>query len=499
MEDNWREQPNDWLRQRDAAANGLVASRMSVFKDSVGSATAPRSRRLSKNVLDAVEIAEQIVTSLMPLLDALQDVAAGSELRPGSQARTCVQTAVKTLPDQLNRLLDATGPSQSAPSSTRRLSRQSSRGSSSRGRSTALLEPPSSTSKRPMSAEANGYQAFDEEMDATELRLRQERERQERIKRRDNIGRIPPNFNLLLSQGQQRGGKGSTHIDEEEAAFEEQEQQQLQQQQQQQQQDQVYADSLYTLASEFDEMELRLRQERERQERIKRRDNLGRVPPNFNLMLSQGQQRSNKSFDEQREQQEYQRMYEEQMRQEEEEEAAYQQQQQQQEDEDPYAGLDEQERRLRMEKERQEAIKRRVVTAFGRPPPNFRLMSSAGGHQSSQQPESPRQTEESSGRVSRRLSSTELSTMSWKEQLKYKKTLKAEEDRSTIDEEMRNEQAKWENMPKWKAALLQDMQRKKWEAEAPMREAQRRERERQERFNSLPKWKQDLLLKKQMN
>ena len=52
----------------------------------------------------------------------------------------------------------------------------------------------------------------------------------------------------------------------------------------------------------MDEMELRLRAEKERQERIKRQlDNKGGPPPNFNAMLTQNSRRrtSTSAFDEQ--------------------------------------------------------------------------------------------------------------------------------------------------------------------------------------------------------
>jgi hypothetical protein len=48
-----------------------------------------------------VEIAEQIVNNLMPLLDVLHDVAAGTDLGPGSKQRQVVEEAIKTLPAQL--------------------------------------------------------------------------------------------------------------------------------------------------------------------------------------------------------------------------------------------------------------------------------------------------------------------------------------------------------------------------------------------------------------
>jgi hypothetical protein len=48
-----------------------------------------------------VEIAEQIVNNLMPLLDVLHDVAAGTELAPGTSQRNIIEEAIRTLPLQL--------------------------------------------------------------------------------------------------------------------------------------------------------------------------------------------------------------------------------------------------------------------------------------------------------------------------------------------------------------------------------------------------------------
>ncbi|EGD74012.1 hypothetical protein PTSG_05709 [Salpingoeca rosetta] len=432
MTDDWREQPGDWLNRQESSSGNLVSSRASVFlpsmqgqtpsrNDTQGSFSQPAStargsvKRLSKSALDAVEISEQIVTSLMSLLDALQDVASGSELKPGSQRRACVEASVKSLPEQLNRLLEVTSPSKSAPTSARRLSsRQSSRNSIGRR---SMHESTSSQQYQ----QAPLY----EDMDDTERRLRMERERQERIKRRDNRGRPPPNFNLMMAEAEmakRTGRRTSTSM-----------------------QDQ---------------------QEAERAEAERR------------AMEQQ-----------QAEEEEYMR----------------QQQQMQQQQQDSYAGLDETERRLRMEAERQERIKQRVVSSFGRPPPNFRVLSSQSKQQQQQQ-QSPASGGSGGGGDSRpvsresrtpRLTTAELAALSWREQLKYRKRMQAEQEQQMEQEEER-EQARFEGMPAWKAALLKERQRKKWEAEAPMREAQRRERERQEWFNSLPQWKQDLLIKKQM-
>lgn len=48
-----------------------------------------------------VEIAEQIVNNLMPLLDVLHDVAAGTELAQGTAQRKVLEESIKTLPLQL--------------------------------------------------------------------------------------------------------------------------------------------------------------------------------------------------------------------------------------------------------------------------------------------------------------------------------------------------------------------------------------------------------------
>ena len=81
-----------------------------------------------------------------------------------------------------------------------------------------------------------------EELDAEELRLRRERERQQRIKGRDNIGRPPPNFNLMMAEAERARNRRSSmqqqqQQEEEEMrrAMEEEEAEYARQQQQQQQ------------------------------------------------------------------------------------------------------------------------------------------------------------------------------------------------------------------------------------------------------------------------
>jgi len=54
-------------------------------------------------------VAEDIVNSLMPLLDVLNDVASGIMLQPGTSQLAVLQTAASTLPAQLNSLLAASG------------------------------------------------------------------------------------------------------------------------------------------------------------------------------------------------------------------------------------------------------------------------------------------------------------------------------------------------------------------------------------------------------
>ena len=45
--------------------------------------------------------------------------------------------------------------------------------------------------------------------------------------------------------------------------------------------------------------------------------------------------------------------------------------------------------------------------------------------------------------------------------------------------------------------MIEEKERKKWEAEAPQREAEARRKEQMEYFNSLPAWKQKILLEKE--
>ena len=85
------------------------------------------------------------------------------------------------------------------------------------------------------------------------------------------------------------------------------------------------------LQEELDAEELRLRRERERQQRIKGRDNIGRPPPNFNLMMAEAERARNRRSSMQQQQQQQQQQEEEEMRRAmEEEEAEYARQQQQQ-------------------------------------------------------------------------------------------------------------------------------------------------------------------------
>ena len=164
-----------------------------------------------------------------------------------------------------------------------------------------------------------------------------------------------------------------------------------------------------------------------------------------------------------------------------------------------WSQLDETEKRLRAERERQDRIKMGAFESLGRPPPNFNLMLSKpappGGHSAAPAPASyaPSEGTSASTETSNHGSSTSLD---WRAIVKMKKQQEEQARRQAESEAIQMEESKYTHLPAWKQALLKDKERKRWEAEAPMREAAERERQRQDHFNSLPDWKQKLLLAK---
>eukprot|EP00051_Salpingoeca_urceolata_P007447 m.97808 g.97808 ORF g.97808 m.97808 type:complete len:329 (+) comp15240_c0_seq2:592-1578(+) len=145
----------------------------------------------AKGQVQLVEVAERVVSSLMPLLDAMHDVANGSQLSPGSSQRRAVESAMKSLPVQLSDLLQIGSSSSSAPAAAPAQQQQQ---SASRVNTFSHATRTTTSQPAPQSSAAQ-----DAGLDEAERRMRAEKERQARIKARtlSMRGVPPPNVRLL--------------------------------------------------------------------------------------------------------------------------------------------------------------------------------------------------------------------------------------------------------------------------------------------------------------